>query len=65
MNNTKNKSLYIVVDGEQVFTADYVFEQMQAQGRRIDRANTLSVASLVASAALFVAVLAFAKLILR
>jgi hypothetical protein len=62
---SKRKEIVVDIGDNQVFTADFVFEQMQAQGRRIDRANTLSVASLVASAALFVAVLAFAKLILR
>jgi endo-alpha-1,4-polygalactosaminidase (GH114 family) len=28
---------YIEIDGVQVFTADYVFEQMQSQNRRIER----------------------------
>lgn len=31
------KKQCVEIDGIQVFTADYVFEQMQAQNRRIER----------------------------
>lgn len=54
MNNTKNKSPYIVVDGEQVFTADYVFEQMQAQGARIDRVKQNAITALIVSCAVLI-----------
>lgn len=36
----RNLKQIVEVDGEQVFTCDWVFEQMQAQSRRIDRLNT-------------------------
>lgn len=36
----RNLKQIIEVDGEQVFTSDWVFQQMQAQSRRIDRLNT-------------------------
>lgn len=38
----KEKTPYVIeVDGVQVFSADFVFEQMGAQNCRIDRLHTL------------------------
>lgn len=38
----ENKKMIVVVDGEQVFTADYVFTQRMAQSCRIDRVKTMA-----------------------
>lgn len=44
---------YVEVDGVQVFSASYVFEQMMAQSRRIDKARIeSSVSALIALASL-------------
>ena len=50
---------YIVkVDNVQVFSADFVFQQMQAQGQIIDRARHIAeFAVLVAAAAIVVAII--------
>ena len=46
------KNGYVLnVDGRQVFTADWVFEMMQAQSRRIDRARSIALAALALCAA--------------
>ena len=37
----------VEVNGEQVFTADFVFKQMQAQSRRIDRIKNTQILSIV------------------
>lgn len=36
------ESPIVEVDGKQVFTTKYIFEQMMAQSCRIDRANMIS-----------------------
>ena len=42
-----NKPYVTNIDGIQIFSADYVFEQTQAQSRRIDRVELIAVASLI------------------
>lgn len=41
------KSPYVIVDGEQVFTAKFEFEQMMSQSCRIDRAGNIAKVALV------------------
>lgn len=56
--NEKQKPYVIDVNGNQVFSADYVFQQMQAQGRRIDRAKHIAeLAALLAAIALVAALI--------
>jgi len=46
--DTQNKKLgeyWVWVDGRQVFTADFVFEQISAQSRIINRIKQISLAS--------------------
>lgn len=43
------KPYFVVVDNVQVFTADFVFEQLSANGRRIDTARGIAVASAIIS----------------
>ena len=40
----------VKMDGQQVFTADWVFQQMQAQNSRIDRAKAIATFSAVVAA---------------
>jgi hypothetical protein len=52
------KSYIVKVDDVQVFSADFVFQQMQAQGQRIDRARRIAeLAVLIATAAVVVAII--------
>lgn len=44
------KPYFVVVDGVQVFTADFVHEQMAAQSRRISRAITAADSAVVIAA---------------
>jgi hypothetical protein len=45
----KKKPFVLDVNGTQVFSADFVFEQMQAQSRRIDRAEAkAAIAAIIA-----------------
>lgn len=47
-----NQKPYVIdIEGNQVFSADFVFEQMQAQGCRIDRARSLAVGAVVVALA--------------
>lgn len=46
--NEKNTFL-VEVEGHQIFTADYVFEQMNAQSQRICTANKISKFAIVLS----------------
>lgn len=58
------KPFIVSVDGVQVFSADYVFKQMQAQGQRIDRAKRIAVLSMAVSIAVAlcgIAVLCFMR----
>ncbi len=56
------KRWVINVDGEQVWTADFVMQQMMAQGRRIDRVKAMAkVALLAALVALVIAIAAIVK----
>lgn len=48
------KKAVIEVDGEQVFTARWVLEQMTAQNASIDRANRIAVVAVLVSALLFI-----------
>lgn len=41
------KPYFVVIDGVQVFTADFVHEQMAAQSRSISRANNTAFVSIV------------------
>lgn len=41
-----NKPYMASIDGNQIFSAEYVFIQMQAQSRRIDRVELIAVANL-------------------
>ena len=41
------KPFFVVVNGVQVFTADFVHEQMAAQSRSISRARTIATVSTV------------------
>jgi hypothetical protein len=43
----KMKRQVVEINGEQVFTSDFVFEQMQAQSCRIDKATTVSCIALI------------------
>lgn len=48
----------INIDDDQVFTADFVFQQMMAQSRRIDRAEMIAnMALLVAMASMVAAII--------
>ncbi len=38
---------YVVVDGEQVFTAHFAFQQQQATGRRIDRIKAITICAVL------------------
>lgn len=51
--NEEQKPYVIDLNGDQVFSADYVFQQMQAQGQRIDRANIKAAVAGVAAAISF------------
>lgn len=55
----KEQNPYVIdLNGNQVFSADYVFQQMQAQGRRIDRAKHIAeFAALLAAVALVAALI--------
>lgn len=48
------KKAVIEVDGEQVFTARWVLEQMTAQNASIDRANRTAIVAVLVSALLFI-----------
>lgn len=55
--NEEEKPYVIDVNGNQVFSADYVFQQMQAQGRRIDKARHIAeMAALLAAVALLLTI---------
>lgn len=43
------KSYIVNVNGDQVYSAEYVFEQMQAQCRRIDRIKRIAISSMAVS----------------
>lgn len=43
----EEKPYVLDVNGTQVFSADFVFEQMQAQGSRIDRAQAKAVVAMI------------------
>ena len=47
MHSQERRDTVIDVNGAQVFTADFVFEQLQAQGRRIDRARGIALVAVV------------------
>ena len=53
----------INIDDDQVFTADFVFQQMMAQSRRIDRAEMIAKTALLVAMASMVA--AIITLLLR
>ncbi|WP_283124145.1 hypothetical protein [Angelakisella massiliensis] len=48
----------INVEGKQVFTAQWVWEQMSAQNVRIDRANTIAAVSVCVSIAAVITAIA-------
>lgn len=63
-SESMEKPFIVSVDGVQVFSADYVFKQMQAQGQRIDRAKRIAVLSMAVSIAVAlcgIAVLCFMR----
>lgn len=41
-----NRKNIVEINGEQVFSADWTFEQMQAQSCRIDRSNRIALISI-------------------
>lgn len=45
------KPYVVEVDGTQVFSADFVFQQMQAQNRRINRARAIAIIAFIIAAA--------------
>ncbi len=45
----KEKKQFVEVNGTQVFTADWTFEQMMAQSCRIDKARRVALISVVIS----------------
>mgnify|MGYP007047870075 CR=1 FL=1 len=47
--NKENHPVYVLVGKEMVFTADFVFKQMQAQESRIDRAQWIAKLALAVS----------------
>ena len=51
VNRMDKKPFVVNVDGVQVFSADFVFQQMQAQSCRIDRARRCAVIAAVVAAA--------------
>ena len=61
----ERKPYVINIDGNQTFSADFLYEQMAAQGCRIDRARRIAIAALViAVAAVVVATVLAAELFL-
>lgn len=50
------KDQIVVVDGKQVFTADFVFQQIGAQSCRIDRARHIALVALLLASVAVVAV---------
>lgn len=56
--NEEQKPYVIDLNRNQAFSANYVFQQMQAQGRRIDRARHIAeLAALLAAVALVAALI--------
>ncbi len=57
----EEKKPYVIdINGNQVFSADFVFQQMQAQSCRIDRSRHIAeFSAVVAIVAIVIAVLAF------
>lgn len=45
MNYKKDISIYTTVDGKQVFTSAFVFQQIQALNERIDRVRNIALVS--------------------
>lgn len=41
-----NRKNIVEINGEQVFSADWTFEQLQAQSCRIDRSNRMALISI-------------------
>ena len=57
MPETQKKPYVIDINGNKTFGADFIFEQMSAQGRRIDRAKSIAVWALIFAVSAYVVAL--------
>ena len=60
MEREKEIPYVIEVDGIQVFSSDFVFRQMQAQSRRIDRARSIAMLAMAMAVLSFIGLVALA-----
>ena len=63
MERKKEIPYVIEVDGVQVFSSDFVFEQMQAQSRRIDRARSIAMLAMAMAVLSFIGLVALAVIL--
>lgn len=63
MEREKEIPYVIEVDGVQVFSSDFVFEQMQAQSRRINKARSIAMLAVTMAVLNFIGLVALAVIL--